>query len=48
MDSNPAGENTLTSNPVIGISREDLVRAGLGVLRELLLQPSIAITSHAT
>jgi hypothetical protein len=43
MDIERAGESTLTLNPVIGISREDLVRAGLSVARELLLQPTIAI-----
>lgn len=43
MDIERAGESPLTLNPVIGISREDLVRAGLSVARELLLQPTIAI-----
>jgi polyhydroxyalkanoate synthase subunit PhaC len=43
MDIERAGESPLTLNPVIGISREDLVRAGLSVARELLLQPATAI-----
>jgi polyhydroxyalkanoate synthase len=43
MDIEGTGESTLTLNPVIGLSREDLVRAGLSVARELLLQPAIAI-----
>ena len=43
MDIERAEESTLTLNPVIGLSREDLARAGLSVARELLLQPAIAI-----
>jgi polyhydroxyalkanoate synthase len=43
MDIERAEESTLTLNPVIGLSREDLVRAGLSVVRELLRQPAIAI-----
>jgi polyhydroxyalkanoate synthase len=42
MDIERAGEGAVTLNPVIGLSREDLVRAGLSVVRELLRQPAIA------
>ena len=42
-----AADSTLALNPVVGFGFDDIVKAGVSVVRQGLLQPAIGI-EHAT